>query len=347
MTNDGNNSIHERLLGRSMSRVVSVICMMLCLSSMAGIMSPVSAQAILPEIVLECDDEIEINPEDRTAGIIDCMVENPSSYQEKIDVEAWVYSREYVFWSDSFTIEAGESVNFGVIMPLPDRDTEPEEDVVNVTATISQVAGAPYPVGAEDTEEVTVIIIEYSSCEIEYSGFGGYWDDSVDVDDEFVSGDEISIWAVIDCWSNVEVEISYQIHLIEKNMGSSSWPSDFQNINDVCYVEIDVGKTTTEDDCDFKIGTPADLEKDWEGCIVIIEKGDLRPNICPEYPVGINLKVEKKSTGLGIEFGGNESVMEQLGITEEQVPVIAGSIGILILIIGGFVYYRRKGREYE
>jgi LPXTG-motif cell wall-anchored protein len=39
--------------------------------------------------------------------------------------------------------------------------------------------------------------------------------------------------------------------------------------------------------------------------------------------------------------------MEQLGITEEQVPVIAGSIGILILIIGGFVYYRRKGREYE
>ena len=51
--------------------------------------------------------------------------------------------------------------------------------------------------------------------------------------------------------------------------------------------------------------------------------------------------------GLGIEFGGNESVMEQLGITEEQVPVIAGSIGILILIIGGFVYYRRKGREYE
>ena len=35
--------------------------MMLCLSSMAGIMSPVSAQ-ILPEVILECDDDVEIDP---------------------------------------------------------------------------------------------------------------------------------------------------------------------------------------------------------------------------------------------------------------------------------------------
>ena len=41
------------------------------------------------------------------------------------------------------------------------------------------------------------------------------------------------------------------------------------------------------------------------------------------------------------------SVLEQLGVNEDQVPVIAGSVGILILIIGGFFYYRRKGREYE
>ena len=58
-------------LGWNMSKAVGIICMMLCLSSMAGIMSPVSAQ-ILPEVILECDDELEINPEDSTAGIIDC-----------------------------------------------------------------------------------------------------------------------------------------------------------------------------------------------------------------------------------------------------------------------------------
>jgi hypothetical protein len=340
-----NSSIHDSPPPPDMSKVVSIICMMLCLSSMAGIISPVSAQ-ILPEVILECDDEIEINLGEDTVGRIDCVAENPSSYQEKIDIEAWEYSREYVFWSDSFTIEAGESVNFEVIIGWLDKEAKPAEYVVNITATISQVAGAPYPQVQEITEEVIVVIIEYSSCEIDMSGFGGYWTGS---DEKFVSGDEISIWAVIDCWSNVEVEVSYQIHLFEKNMGSSSWPSGFQNIDDVCSVEIDIGKTTTKDDCDFKIGTPTDLEKVWEGCIVIIEKGDVRPNICPEYPVGLVLKVEilQEERGLGIEFGGNESVLEQLGITEEQVPVIAGSIGILILIIGGFVYYRKKGQEYE
>ena len=127
-------------------------------------------------------------------------------------------------------------------------------------------------------------------------------------------------------------------------MGSSSWPSGFQNIGGDCDVDIDSGDSGGN--CNFRIGTPSDLEKDWEGCIVIVEKGDVKPNLCP-ISNKVDLKIKKKSVGLGIEFGGNGSVLEQLGITEEQVPVIAGSVGILILIIGGFVYYRRKGREYE
>ena len=86
------------------------------------------------------------------------------------------------------------------------------------------------------------------------------------------------------------------------------------------------------------------MEKDWEGCIVIIEKGDVRPNICTSE---MSLVVEKKSIGLGIEFGGNGSIIDQLGLTEEQIPVIGGIIGITILIFGGLIYYRRKGREYE
>jgi hypothetical protein len=46
-------------------------------------------------------------------------------------------------------------------------------------------------------------------------------------------------------------------------------------------------------------------------------------------------------------LGGNESIIEQLGISEEQLPVIGGIIGIIIVIFGGLIYYRRKGREYE
>ena len=329
-----NNSIHECLLGRNMSKTVGVICMMLCLTSMAGILSPVSAQ-ILPEVILECDDDVEIDPSPGSTrtGLVNCVAENPSMFSETIDI-ALQSGQLASAAPDTITLAAGSSTDFQVSL-RSDEAEPPGELLVNITATITQVNGVPFPAGSSDEEEITVTIIEYSSCEAEIGQGGG----------DFDSGDEISISASIKCESNEDGEISYQIHLIEKNMGSSSWPSGFQNIDGDCDVDITSGSNFGHN-CNFRIGTPSDLGKDWEGCIVIVEKGDVKPNMCPNFNK-VDLKVNKKSIGLGIEFGGNESILEQLGITEEQVPVIAGSIGILILIIGGFVYYRRKNREYE
>ena len=320
-------------LGRNMSKAVGIICMMLCLSSMAGIMSPVSAQ-ILPEVILECDDDVEIDPSPQSTrtGLVNCVAENPSMFSETIDI-ALQSGQLASAAPDTITLAAGSSTDFQVSL-RSDEAESPGEILVNITATVTQVNGVPFPAGSSDEEEITVTIIEYSSCEAEIGQGGG----------DFDSGDEISISASINCESNEDGEITYQIHLIEKDMGSSSWPSGFENIDGDCDVDIDSGDSG--DNCNFRIGTPSDLEKDWEGCIVIVEKGDVKPNLCPSSNK-VDLKIKKKAVGLGIEFGGNESVLEQLGITEEQVPVIAGSIGILILIIGGFVYYRRKGREYE
>jgi hypothetical protein len=300
---------------------------------MAGIMSPVSAQ-ILPEVILECDDDVEIDPSPQSTrtGLINCVAENPSMFSETIDIAS--QSGQLASAApDTITLAAGSSTDFQVSL-RSDEAESPGEILVNITATITQVNGVPYPTGASDEEEITVTIIEYSSCEAEIGQGGG----------DFDSGDEISISASINCESNEEGKITYQIHLIEKDMGSSSWPSGFRNIDGDCDVDIESGDSG--DNCNFRIGTPSDLEKDWGGCIVIVEKGNVKPNLCPSSNK-VDLKIKKKTVGLGIEFGGNESVLEQLGITEEQVPVIAGSIGILILIIGGFVYYRRKGREYE
>ena len=321
-------------LGRNMSKAVGIICMMLCLSSMAGIMSPVSAQ-ILPEVILECDEnviEIDPSPGSTRTNFVNCTAENPSMFSETIDISVQSGQLESAA-PGTITIGAGSSTNFQVSL-RSDEAESPGEILVNITATVTQVNGVLYPAGSTDEDEITVTIIEYSSCEAEIGQGGGIFD----------SGDEISISASINCESNEDGEITYQIHLIEENMGSSSWPSGFQNIDGDCDVDIDAGDSG--DNCNFRIGTPSDLEKDWEGCIVIIERGDVKPNVCPNTNK-VDLKIKKKAVGLGIEFGGNESIVEQLGITEEQVPVIAGSIGILVLIIGGFVYYRRKGREYE
>ena len=323
----------DRCRRRNMSKGVGIICMMLCLTSMVGIISPVSAQ-ILPEVILECDEDVEINPSPGSSrtGLINCVAENPSMFSETIDIT--VQSGKLASSApDTITLTAGSSTDFQVSLKSDEAES-PGEILVNITATVSQVNGVPYPVGSSDEQEVTATIIEYSSCEVEIGQGGGSFD----------SGDEISISASINCESNEEGKISYQIHLIQKSMGSSSWPSGFQNIDGDCDVDIDVGDSG--ENCNFRIGTPSDLEKDWEGCIVIIEKGDVKPNLCPNTNK-VDLKIKKKAVGLGIEFGGNESILEQLGITEEQVPVIAGSIGILILIIGGFIYYRRKGQEYE
>ena len=327
--------MHDSCRRRNMSKGVGVICMMLCLTSITGIISPVSAQ-LLPGVILECDDDVEIDPSPGSSrtGSVNCVVENPSTFSETIDiiVQSGILASAA---PGTLMLAAGSSTDFQVSLSSDEAES-PGEILVNITATVSQVNDVPYPVAVAPSDEQDVIatIMEYSSCDVEIGQGGGVFD----------SGDEISISASINCESNEEGEISYQIHLIEKSMGSSSWPSGFQNIDGDCDVEIDAGDSG--ENCNFRIGTPSDLEKNWEGCIVIIEKGDVKPNLCPNTNK-VDLKIKKKALGLGIEFGGNESVLEQLGITEEQVPVIAGSIGILILIIGGFVYYRRKGQEYE
>ena len=315
-----------------MSRVVSVVCTMLILATMLNSVTPVSAQ-LLPEVIITCDDEGEIDSGSVTRNvIIECTVENPSMFSEQVTIQVQAGELDSSA-PESMTVAAGESLEFDVLF-RSDEAEEPGEMEVNVTATVNQVNGLPYPLGPSDSEEIIITIIEYMNCNSEIGQGGGTFD----------GGDEISISAAVNCNSNKEGEISYQVHLIKENMGSSSWPSGFENIRGNCDVEIDVGDTG--ENCNFIIGTPDNLDSDWEGCIVIIEVGDIRPNSCPNSNK-VDIKIKKKSTSLGIELGGNESIIEQLGITEEQLPVIGGILGIVVVIFGGLIYYRRKNREYE
>ncbi|MAD73185.1 MAG: hypothetical protein CL973_05295 [Euryarchaeota archaeon] len=304
---------------------------MLILATMLNSITPVSAQ-LLPEVIMTCDDDAEINSGDTKTAIITCEVENPGMFQEKVEIQ--VESGELANAApDSMIVAPGDAVEFQVAL-RSDEAEEPGEIPVNVTATVTEVNGVIYPLGPSDSEEIIITIIEYRYCGASIGQGGGVFD----------GGDEISISAAVNCNSNMEGEISYQVHLIKKNMGSSSWPSGFENIDGNCDVDIEVGDTG--ENCNFRIGTPDNLNSDWEGCIVIIEVGEIRPNSCPNSNK-VDIKINKKTAGLGIEFGGNESIVEQLGLTEEQLPVIGGSVGIVLLIIVGLMYYRRKGQEYE
>ncbi len=314
-----------------MARVCNLVCTMLFLATMLSFATSVSAQ-LLPEVILTCDDDAEINSGDTKTAIIMCEAENPGTFQEKVSIQ--VESGELANAAPgSMIIAPGDVVEFQISL-RSDEAEEPGEIPVNVTATITEVNGVPYPLGSSDSEEIIVTIIEYQYCGASIGQGGGVFD----------GGDEISISAAINCNSNKEGEVSYQVHLIKNTMGSSSWPNGFVNINGNCDVGIGVGETGGN--CNFRIGTPDDLDSDWEGCIVIIEVGEVRPNSCPNTNK-VDIKIKKKAAGLGIELGGNESIIDQLGLTEEQLPVIGGSVGIVLIIIVGFMYYRRKGQEYE
>ena len=315
-----------------MSRVVTVVGTMLILAAMASSATLVSAQ-LLPEVVITCEDDAEIDSGSSSrSAIIECTVENPSMFSEQVTIQVEAGELDSAS-PETITINAGESIDFDVVL-RSDEAEEPGEMEVNITATVNQVNGLPYPLGPSVSEEVIITIIEYMYCESTIGQGGGTFD----------GGDEISISAAINCNSNKEGEVSYQVHLIKKNMGSSSWPNGFENIDGNCDVNVEVGNTG--ENCNFRIGTPDSLDSDWDGCIVIIEVGDIRPNSCPNSDK-VEIKVKKKSTSLGIELGGNESIIEQLGLTEEQLPVIGGIIGIIFVVFGGLIYYRRKGREYE
>ena len=214
-----------------MSRVVSVVCTMLILATMLNSVTPVSAQ-LLPEVIITCDDEGEIDSGSVTRNvIIECTVENPSMFSERVTIQVQAGELDSSA-PESMTVAAGESLEFDVLFQS-DEAEEPGEMEVNVTATVNQVNGLPYPLGPSDSEEIIITIIEYMNCNSEIGQGGGTFD----------GGDEISISAAVNCNSNKEGEISYQVHLIKENMGSSSWPNGFEKIRGNCDVEIDVGDT--------------------------------------------------------------------------------------------------------
>ena len=113
----------DRCRRRNMSKGVGIICMMLCLTSMVGIISPVSAQ-ILPEVILECDEDVEINPSPGSSrtGLINCVAENPSMFSETIDIT--VQSGKLASSApDTITLTAGSSTDFQVSLKSDEAES--------------------------------------------------------------------------------------------------------------------------------------------------------------------------------------------------------------------------------
>jgi len=309
----------------------SVVLVFLLLAGPFGTLVPAaSAQQILPDITVECADnvEVDVSPGSSRTAIVYCELENSSMWEEEVDISVQFGDLDGSN-PDSVTIEAGttQSLTIGV---SADQNQEAGDYQVNVSAEVTSAGGIPVPGLASDSDEVEVTIAEFTTCDHTVGQGGG----------NLEAGQIISFSVSISCDSNTDSTTKFSARLIDDS-GSAVWPTGFDDQSPQCEVLIPDGGTS--ENCQFQILTPSNLEYIWEGCVIVLEDGGSVPKSCPSSNV-VNIKVEPKSLGIGsIELTGNDSVF---GEYSDEAPIIIGGVAtVLVLAIIGMLVARRKRRS--
>ena len=311
----------------------SVVLVFLLLAGPFGTLVPAaSAQQILPDITVECADnvQVDVSPGSSRTAIVYCELENSSMWEEEVDISVQFGDLDGSN-PDSVTIEAGttQSLTIGV---SADQNQEAGDYQVNVSAEVTSAGGIPVPGLASDSDEVEVTIAEYTTCDHTVGQGGGTLE----------AGQIISFSVSISCDSNTDSTTKYSARLIDDS-GSAAWPTGFDDQSPQCEVLIPDGGTS--ENCQFQILTPSNLEYTWEGCVIVLEDGGSVPKSCPSSNV-VNIKVEAKTLGIGsIELTGNESIF---GEYSDEAPIIIGGVAtVLVLAIVGMLVARRRRRSLD
>ena len=265
--------------------------------------SPISsAQQFFPSIELDCtDSEVEFELPESDISTVQCSVENPHSYSEKVELG---YGSEEIQVSGptTITVEGGEKESFEVSMRVGSTVYFGSHEV-NVSAHVSEAGGVPVGIitGSEEFM-ITAMDPEWIYCFVNY-GIG-----SLTVD----AGEDASFSASYSCESNKNQSLDVEVHLVSNEASQESmWPSGFNDISEQsCRVEISGGDGVVN--CQFLVTTPSNIEEAWEGCLVVLDERTLSSMSCSEED-SLALVVNPKETGIGdIGLGGNGSVFEDV-----------------------------------
>ena len=314
------------------SRTAVVLVFLLLAGPFGTLVPAASAQQILPDITVECADnvEVDVSPGSSSTAIVYCELENSSMWEEEVDISVQFGDLDGSN-PDSVTIEAGttQSLTIGV---SADQNQEAGDYQVNVSAEVTSAGGIPVPGLASDSDEVEVTIAEFTTCDHTVGQGGG----------NLEAGQIISFSVSISCDSNTDSTTKFSARLIDDS-GSAAWPTGFDDQSPQCEVLIPDGGTS--ENCQFQILTPSNLEYTWEGCVIVLEDGGSVPKSCPSSNV-VNIKVEAKTLGIGsIELTGNESIF---GEYSDEAPIIIGGVAtVLVLAIIGMLVARRRRRSLD
>tara|TARA_B100000287_G_scaffold397500_1_gene414160 strand:+ start:23141 stop:24073 length:933 start_codon:yes stop_codon:yes gene_type:complete len=295
--------------------------------------SPISsAQQFFPSIELDCtDSEVEFELPESEISTVQCSVENPHSYSEKVELG---YGSEEIQVSGptTITVEGGEKESFEVSMRVGSTVYFGNHEV-NVSAHVSEAGGVPVGIitGSEEFM-ITAMVPEWINCFVNY-GIG-----SLTVD----AGEDASFSASYSCESNKNQSLDVELHLVSNEASQESmWPSGFNDISDQsCRVEISGGDGVVN--CQFLVTTPSNIEEAWEGCLVVLDERTLSSMSCSEED-SLALVVNPKETGIGdIGLGGNGSVFEDMGLSDDSGPYMAGAGVAFVCAITLVLYLRRR-----
>ena len=131
------------------------------------------------------------------------------------------------------------------------------------------------------------------------------------------------------------------LHLLEKGSSEEGmWPSGFNDMSmGDCRIKNPMGSVN----CDFVLTTPSNLQEKWEGCLIVVDEITNPEWSCSSdfaFPLTVNEK-ETVVPSVGIDVNG--TVLEDLGVTEEnQMYFIGGGAGLVVLLISLVLVLRRR-----
>ncbi len=292
--------------------------------------SPSSSAQILPEAELECEDFVEIDFSSGSGyAIVSCEVTNPTSGTETIEI-SYQSGDLSASGPESVTVAGGQSVDFQIAVGSSDEQPAGTYDI-NVSVVVTEWNGVPVSIfGFSDEDVVEVEVLPYTICSSSHPS-------AIFAE----AGEDILFSVVYDCDSNEENSLEISLHLLEK--GSSQevmWPSGFNDMSEgVCRIQNPMGSV----DCGFILTTPSNLQSKWEGCLIVVDEITNPGWSCSSefaFPITVNEK-ETVVPSVGIDING--TVLEDLGITEEnQNIIIGGGVGVVVLVISSFAFYSKR-----
>tara|TARA_B110000263_G_scaffold150559_1_gene130651 strand:+ start:97 stop:1053 length:957 start_codon:yes stop_codon:yes gene_type:complete len=312
-------------------RVLTVaICLFMI--SFTPIFLQASAQlSIIPSITLECfEDSVEIGID---AAFVTCEIENPTQYVEKVELTS--ESDINLVHPEEITVGPEESQQFMVAIDSSSALIFGNYDA-NISARVVEANDlAVSLITSTESDSFIIKIAETLDCEVTMGQGGG----------EIQAGEIVIFSATYRCDGNRDgVKVIAHLELFEHGGNSPHWPAGYIDKSPPCDLTINNGDGVAS--CQFTLETPDEISSEWKGCMIILDNTVRTSDSCNQN-TKLQLTVKPKSTGLGIELGGNNSIIDQLGLTKEQLPIIGGGIGLVLFIIIGLVVFGRKNRDDE